>query len=291
MSNEKSKVVENTTTAIEKATTDIEAILARCNVTALATMPALTQAVVLATGIQQLRKALTDDIVAQVFIPLQGTQLGFVTDKDTSGGYPIAVVRDVMIDAMIHGLRPVGNEINVIAGRMYAAKNGVARLVQQFPGVTDVRITPGVPALVGDKGALVPIRLDLKVHGQPLSVVRELTKAADGTMHDTRLPIRVNSGMGSDAVIGKATRKILKAALDVLTGCTLQLNDGDTLDTVGEVTAGPSPEPTPPEQDGQRMKLGGNGKNAKTVAVPHDPETGELTEETRSTGREPGQEG
>jgi len=260
--------------AIEKATTDIEAVLATCNTQALAHMPALRQAVTLATGVKQLRDALTQPIVEQVFLPLQGTPLGFVTDKDQGGGYGWQVVRDCMIEAMVHGLRPVGNEVNIIAGRMYAAKNGVLRLVMEWPGVTDVRITPGVPALMGDKGALVPIRIDMKVKGAPLSIVRECTKNGDGTLNDTRIPIRVNSGMGADAIIGKATRKILKAALDVLSGCTLTLNDGEALDTTGEVVTD-APSPAPPEQDGKRIKLGGN-KQTTQAEVPHDPETGEI---------------
>jgi hypothetical protein len=255
-------------TAIEKAVTDIQLVLDRCNVTALAALPALTQAVQLATGINQLRNALTEDVVKQVFMPLQGSPLGFLTDKDSSGGYPVAVIREVMLETMIHGLRPVGNEVNVIAGRMYAAKNGLMRLVLTYPGVTNVRITPGVPAR-SEKGALVPMRVSLLRDGAPLEFVRELRKAEDGTIDDTRIPVRVNAGMGADAVVGKATRKMLKAVLDSLRGNVLPIAEGDAIETVGEVVTPSAPVPT--EREGRRLKLGTN-----VVAPPHDPVTGEL---------------
>lgn len=266
--------------AIEKAVTDIQKVLETCNVTALAAMPVLSQAVTLATGVNQLRHALTEDIVKAVFVPLQGSPLGFVTDKDRDGGYPAAVIRDCVIEALVQGLRPIGNEFNVIAGRMYAAKNGLMRLVQEFPGVTDLQIIPGVPAMT-DKGALVPMRLTLRRDGKPLELVRELRKAADGTLDDTRIPIRLNAGMGVDAVIGKATRKILKAALDMLRGNTMVMADGDAIETVGEIVQ--TQAPVSPEQDGRRVKLGGKNGNVNVARKPepepdpaHDPETGEV---------------
>lgn len=292
-----------TVSAIEKATAEIEKALETCNVMALREMPALTQAVTLATGINSLRKLMTEDMVKQVFMPLQGSALGFVTDKDRDGGYPPAVVRDVMIEAMIHGLRPVGNEINVIAGRMYAAQNGFARLVAEYPGLTDLVLTPGVPSHAGDKGALVPYRASWRLNGKAQELVREYRKREDGTVDDTRIAVRVNAGMGADAVIGKAKRKFLKQIYETITGSKLNIAEGEVVDTVGDVMSEPTEPPAPPEQDGRRIKMGGSKadeamarasarKDAGSTEVPpHDPETGEVAAKDEPPEREPGQEG
>lgn len=279
MANEQSNtsIMKSPPEAIKKATEQISLVLAECNTTALAKMPALTQAVTLAMGIQNLRAALTKDVVEQVFMPLQSSPLGFVTDKDKPGkdddpktfkpGYPWETVRDCMIEGMVHGLRPVNNEVNIIAGRCYGAKNGVERLVKDFHGISNVVVTPGCAQLSQDgKTARVPIRLDAMINGKPISVVRELKKEGENA-RDTRIEVRVNANMGPDAIIGKATRKIYKAALDQLSGGILTVPDGDAIDTTGEVVSGVSPEPTPPEQDGRRVKLGANGAKASELKV------------------------
>jgi hypothetical protein len=257
-------------TAIEEATPRIEAALVKCNATELASLPTLSKAVRLAAGINELRKALTSEIMERVIMPLQGSPLGFVTDKDKDGGYPPEVVRDCMIEGMIRGLQPVNNEINIISGRCYAAKNGMKRLVTTFPGLTDLRITPGVPTLAGDKGAVISMRATWNLNGQPMEIYRGIQKDKDGVVtDDTRIAVRVNSGMGPDAIIGKAERKIFKAIYELVSGASIP--EGDEIDTVGEVVqAGPTPPPAPPEQDGRRIKLGGNGK-AKNPDPPQEP--------------------
>jgi hypothetical protein len=256
----------DTTTAIEKATADIDAVLAQCNTHALKELPALRQAVVLAAGVTQLRNILSKEIVERVFMPLQGTPLGFVTDKDTSGGYSWEVVRDCMIEAMIAGFRPVGNEINIISGRVYGAKAGYERKVREYPRLTDLRLSPGVPQTSGDRGALVPFRASWKLDGNPMEIVRDVAKDADGITRDSRIAVRVNAGMGADAIIGKATRKMLKAIYDMISGSTWTLQDGEieAIDTHG-VAIEPTPPPAAPEQDGKRIKMGKGKQTLETV--------------------------
>jgi len=253
---------EKKPTAIEKATTDIEAALAECNVTALKQLPALRQAVVLATGVSQLRAALTDDVMKRVFMPLMGSPLGFVTDldrgtkQDRSKRYGVEEVRDCLIEGMIRGLRPVNNEINIISRRCYAAKNGVARLLSEVEGLSNLETLTGVPHS-SPHGALVPVTVRWLLHGTQQERVFDIIKRTDGTSTDRRIPVRVNDGMGADAILGKAVRKAHKAVLDQLTGSALTVQDGEVLDTEGvEIPAdGPAPAPAPPEHDGRRMNL------------------------------------
>ncbi len=243
--------------AIDDATAQIEEALVKCNSAALADLPALKQAVTLAAGIQHLRKALTPEIVQRVLMPLQGTPLGFVTDKDRDGGYPDEVVRDCAIEAMIKGAQPINNEFNIISGRCYIAKNGLKRLVMTWPGLTNFRMTPGVPTLAGDKGALIQMRATWMLDGTPMELFRGQTQSKDGVLDDTRIAVKVNSGMGPDAIVGKAERKMYKAIYELLSGLTVE--DGEAIDTVGEVVnSKPTPAPAEPSQDGRRIKIGGN---------------------------------
>lgn len=275
--------------AIDDATTEIDQALTKCNAAALAELPALKKAVTLAAGVSQLRKVLTDNLVEKVFVPLMGTPLGFCTDRDDKSKpeYPLAVIRDCMIEGMIRGLQPVNNEINIISGRCYATKNGLRRLVSTWPGLTDLAVTPGVPVMAGEKGAVIAMRATWRLHGQPMELVRSCRKNADGEVEDNRIAVRVNAGMGADAIIGKAERKLFKAIYDLISGSTLTLIDGEaeSIDTIGEAVAAssePTPAPAPPAQDGKRISLKRNGGGAKVEQPP-------LPEQPRM--REPGEEG
>lgn len=311
----------NEQTAIQRATNEIESVLASCNAMTLRELPALAQAVTLATGVTTLRKVLTDELMKSVFMPLQGTPLGFLTDRDNAKEgpreYPITVVREVLIEALIHGFRPVGNEINIIAGRCYGAQNGYARLVADYPGLTDLQLTPGVPVHIAEKGALVPYRATWRLNGVPMELRCEYVKSADGAVDDTRIPVKVNANMGADAIIGKAKRKFLKQIYDRLTGSKLSLADGEAIDTVGE--------PITEQRVGvaaataalvEKHRTGKNGSETKAPELEtkpasgetksvddlvnkhrppsspqHDPASGEVAPENEPRAREPGQEG
>ncbi len=253
--------------ALDQTAATIEETLNACNTMKLKEMPAIRQAIVLAAGMTALRRALDDRVMNEVFMPLMGSPLGFKTDRDDpeeakkkGGPYSVAVVRDCLAEGMIRGLRPVNNEINIIANSCYGAKNGFARLVKEFPGLTDLHITPGVPHNASERGSLVPMHATWRISGTPYEMVRDVSKDAQGVMHDTRIPVRVNSYMGPDAVIGKAMRKMYKAIYDMLTGSTLTVEDGEVGESIPAEGVTVNPEPSPavaaPEQDGQRIKFG-----------------------------------
>jgi hypothetical protein len=265
---------------IEKTEEEIESILSVCNVTKMAAMPVLRQSIELSTGISKLKQIMNEQVVRKYFMPLQGSKLGFLTDKDKSGGYGWEQVRDALIEGMIRGLRPVGNEINIIADNMYAAVNGVERLVVQFPGLTDLWIVPGVPQSGGDKGAYVPMRATWILNRQPMEMVRDVEKREDGTVSDTRICVKVNSGMGPDAIIGKARRKMLFSIYQRISNCSFALADaGDPIDTVGALVPHTETAPAlaPPEHDGRRMRIGVNKPSSSPTNT--------------APTREPGQEG
>ncbi len=262
---------QNQSQAIERVSAGIEQTIRECGIHALRGQPAFIQAVNMARGIRALRELLTDKFVEETFMPLQGTPLGFLTDRDNAKDgprqYTVAVVRDVLIEAFLRGFQPVGNEFNIIAGRFYGAKAGFERIVTEFPGLTDLKLDIGVPVNT-DKGfALVPMEASWFLHGVQDTLSCRYTKDGE-TVTDTRIPVRVNAGMGPDAVLGKATRKMYARVYQRLTGCSREVIDGD----VDEVPPVSLPAPAGPAQDGKRISM--RGKKAT-----HDPSAGEVPPE------------
>lgn len=209
----------------------IEEIVSQCGLSALAQAPHIYRAMKMAAGIRMLRAAITDTIMGEI-MELQGTRLGFRTDKDTNQGYPIDVVKDCFIESLICNANPVGNEWNIIAANTYLTKEYYTRQLDELPGLRYIP-KPGVPTMAGDKGALVPFVVEYELNGVKGTYERILnkTKGADGSeqIFDERICVRVNSGMGIDAILGKATRKAFKALFERLTG--LATPDGDLDDS------------------------------------------------------------
>lgn len=202
----------------------LEEIAAEANLQVVSSYGPFKQGLIMAAGMRKLQEHITDEMMQDV-MQLQGTTLGFRTDKDAGNGYPVQVVRQVFIESVIRGLRPVGNEFNIIGGRLYITKEGFARLVPSWPGIAKLKLSPGVPQ-TGSNGALVPYRASWELNGKPDSLER--LKVGDD---DNRIPVRVNNGMGVDAIIGKATRKMYAAIYGVLTGLGDAVPEGEVDDT------------------------------------------------------------
>jgi hypothetical protein len=174
------------------------------------------KALSMARAIQGLRDLLTKDVVADLMI-LQGTKLGFLTDKDKTGGYELATVRDVAIEAIIRGFRLVGNEVNIIAGRFYPTREGFERVVREWPGVSAIDLDFEVPEIHGDS-ARIAGTAQWTLNGR-----RHLIERMKTATRDLRIPVRVNNGMGVDAVLGKARAKMYRLIHERLTGLITDL--------------------------------------------------------------------
>lgn len=216
---------------LQKAVAKVDEIVGQYGLPSTIGKPTLERMMILATGMQQLRAAITDDMLDKV-MQLQGSRLGFRTDKDgertwkdATGtprtGYEPAVVKEVMIEALLRGARMVGNEVNIIAKNCYLTKEFFGRAVREFPGVSDVAVDLAVPQMVGEKGALVACWVRYKLNGEPRVYAR--TKESDD--RDLRIAVRVNIGMGTDAILGKAERKVLALLYKELSG--MELADGN----------------------------------------------------------------
>ncbi len=173
----------------------------------------------IANAIKELKEILTPEYM-QPIMQLQGNKLGFKTDKDKDGGYPEAVVKNCLIEAVLFGLQPFGNQFNIIAGNMYATKEGVGYLLSNFNGLS-YDIVAELPRIKEGSAAVV-MNIEWTLGGQ------SRTKKID-------IPIKVNNFMGTDAVLGKAMRKARKWLYDTITGS--EIPEGDITDTDAKVIA------------------------------------------------------
>lgn len=172
----------------------------------------------LAKAIDALRKALEKPVFKNTIMALQGNGLGFRTDRDEAGGYLWPVVKEAVIEGLLRGVRYVGNEMNIIAKRCYITKDGFRRLVREFPGLTDLRQSFQVPQ-ISQGQAVVQAAATWRLNGVPQSLQADIA-------------IRVNTGMGPDAIIGKANRKLLARVYAQLTGSSTDaIPEGEVDDT------------------------------------------------------------
>jgi len=106
---------------------------------------------------------------------------------------------------MFRGVRLIGNEFNILSGGCYLTKEGFDHLLRTYPGLDAFPdVTLGVPIMQGGF-ALVPFDAAWSLNGAADSIAGRPASSDGGP--DTRIPVKVNSGMGADALLGKATRK------------------------------------------------------------------------------------
>lgn len=255
-------------TQLDEAEKAIEEVSKKCAPSALVAMNALRKSVMLSKGIRLLEKALTHQLMDAYIMPLQGSPLGYLTDRQNAKSGPTSYseeeVKAVMTEAIIRGLQFVGNEINIIGGKCYAAKAGVKRLCEEWPGVSCLTLTPGVPEMAPNNTALIAMRAKWLQNGTAQEYYRGKT-ATD----DTRIAVRVNAGMGPDAIIGKAERKMYAAILGLLSNGAVQMPDGDAIEAQG-VPVVDAPPVVPPEQEGRRTRVGPRPKHDANGEVQPD---------------------
>lgn len=171
-----------------------------------------------AIAIKELRGILTTELMNEVFMPLMNTRVGFMTDKPTRDKpnvlYSLEEVRNCLIDGICIGLLPTGNQINIIAGRMYPTKEGYTALLKKI-GVKYV-INIGQDASQSPTIAELKVRIDYEYKGEKNAFpYTAQLKKTDYT--------------GIDQLKGKAERRAKKALFEYLTGC--DLGEGDATDT------------------------------------------------------------
>lgn len=173
--------------------------------------------------VKLLREALTDEVMHEVFMPLMNTKIGFLTDRDPSKPdkktgqsptpYPVPVVRDCLIDALAMGLMPTGNQMNILAGRMYPTKEGYSALLSRLgvKYICEVGLDESEPSA---KAARIQVVINYSYNGEKSKIATIATVKKDGYS-------------SLDQLRGKAERRGKKILYEYLTGCDMG-EDGET---------------------------------------------------------------
>jgi hypothetical protein len=155
-----------------------------------------------ANAVAFLRENMTEEFMKPI-MALQGTKIGFLTDKDKKkvdgryvkgDGYDISIVKDTCIEALMNGLELNGNLFNIIADRFYITREGFEYLLNKTPGL-DYDFDCTIPVQSSDnKSAEVTVVIHWEI---------------DGNKKSKTLPLRIKSDQwaGADSIIGKAKRK------------------------------------------------------------------------------------
>lgn len=183
------------------------------------------KAYAVSNAISTLKSLLTPEYMKPI-MELQGSRLGFKTDKDRSKdggkgpGYSEAIVKDCLIDAVLMGLQPYGNEFNIIAGNMYPTKEGCGSLLNKMQGL-DYSIVCKITTIKADKSA-----------AEIEAVIKWTLKGETEKTQLLPIPIKMDAYTSVDALIGKATRKSRAWLISRLSG--VEITDGDITDTTFE---------------------------------------------------------
>jgi hypothetical protein len=230
------------------------------------------QSISIAQGVYNLKMIfLQSPEIRQVIMSMVNNRLGFTTDRtpailarnQRNGKYPnrpysYEELVDPIVEGLLKGYRISNNEINIIAGQFYAAKNGNFRRIMEHPGLTNFAYNNEPPIFASDfKTARVKLWAVWKVGDDAFSI---------GIRPDDQLTlqIRVNAGMGDDAVVGKAHAKLFKRVLERLTGLSVPESTDVEIVVGGDVAERPTPLPTPGNGDSKQLDIYGGAQAAPT---------------------------
>jgi len=205
-----------------------------------------------ANAIQKLQELLTPEYLKPI-MALQGNRLGVKTDKDKSGGYPADVFKNCLIEAVLMGLQPYGNQFNIISGNCYITKEGCGYLLNNWKGL-EHSVVCNVPKPQPDgKSAVIDVDVKWTING----------KSQEKTLP---IAVKMDAYTSVDALVGKATRKAKAWLLSSLSG--IEITDGDVTDIQHiDVTPKQTVAEVSKSKEFDRVKAHINHEKTTSVAV------------------------
>ena len=225
----------------------------------------MTRAVHTARAMQIARKYVEQNV--RYLVDLQGSELGFLTDKKDGEKYTAAELVDPLTSALVLGVPLVGGCAMVLAKRLYITSPGWEHRFRETEDMSWPEIRIGeiehidepryvdLPKekqyvhrgqLVKDRSVPGTARVECWARVVYGKIEHQVTffdrRSTEGGM-DERLIIKVNRGMTDDAVIGKARARLYKALWRQAMGVGLDApddegpeDDGRTVAPVGSVS-------------------------------------------------------
>lgn len=186
-------------------------------VTSSDTLAGFERAYQYSLAISQLKELLTNDYM-KVITSLQGSRLGFLTDKDKNGGYDINTVKNCCIDAVLMGVDIYGNEFNIIGSNTYITKEG-------FTSLLNKKI----------KGLNYDILYkDIKISADKSSatMTADIRWTINGNENSQEVPFTIKSNQYAsvDSLAGKCERKAKRWLYNKITGLNLPEADAEDVE-------------------------------------------------------------
>jgi hypothetical protein len=186
----------------------------------------IEKAFVIASAMEILDAHLTPEIMKPI-MRLQGSKLGFKTDKDfvkiegtnryeKGPGYPLDVVKNCFLEMSLIGLQPVFNQWNIIGSNSYVTKEGADTLLKNMTELQEFLIVHEEVNQSPDK--------------RTASVKSKIKWVIDGEEHTQIIvfPVKSDSYTTFDSLVGKADRKAKIWLFNKLKG--ISISDGDAED-------------------------------------------------------------
>lgn len=192
------------------------------------------------SAIQDLKNLLTPEYMKPI-MALQGNKLGFKTDKDKTGGYPEEIVKTCLIEAVLTGFEPTGNQWNIISGSMYGTKEGFGAVLNKIKGL-EQDIVPTLPRMNQARdGAAVLMKIKWTYQGKTEEKEIEFAVKLDPTYGTV------------DAAVGKATRKARAWLFNKINGT--DVGEADVLDADFKVMPAKAIAMSTEEKERERISL------------------------------------
>lgn len=163
----------------------------------------------------------------EIIKSLMNTGIGFKTDKPSKTDnslYSDEIIKNCVVQAIMHGLRIHGNEFNILGGNFYATKEGLDRIVHDNP-LLEEKVREKVKGFRQDEktsiwGISFEYSYKLKNESKVIEEVTVYVKGKQG-----------NYETAFDAVMGKAKRKLFKVIYNDMTQ-GFKLEDADDVDDI-----------------------------------------------------------
>lgn len=178
-----------------------------------------------ARAMEDLRSLLSGELMKSI-MSLQNKKMGFLTDK-TDNGYSEHVVREVVIQALLNGVYPFNNEINIIGGNMMIVQNGWRRKLHELKGMDAFPTTKFGDLTTAETYFRVPYVTTFKFEGKERRIEANVFVKRDK---------RTDAYATIDNILGKAERKILQTVYQQIAGSTFGDLDDDTGGAASSVT-------------------------------------------------------
>ena len=202
------------------------------------------KAFVMASAISVLQEKLTPEFMKPI-MALQGSNLGFKTDKI----YTVDEVKSCLIDAVLLGLQPTGNEFNIIAKNMYPTRQGFGSLLKKINGLK-YSISYSNPIFTQDKSSANCVA----------TVKWELN--GESNIQEQEFAIKSNAYATADSILGKAERKARRWLYNTVQGTDIP--DGDVTEIPHEVVK-TTINPTAIGNEKEEKRILDHIDNSKTI--------------------------